>query len=177
MISSMGPCSNRTNVVVDVSRIDNTRLCNGPTHSLASCVPHADVVTFLFSPSCNVNDTADCVGGVSESTTNQLKHWPLVSVAEGRNSLGETRKSIHGFSGVSNSRSDDSRRMAGIFVGEVEGDDDDDNDNDVTLFGLLLDFFDDGGVIIVVVIFVVACEEEDAIISRGAFSCFINESC
>ena len=77
---------------------------------------------------------------------------------------------------MSNSRSDDSRRMAGIFVGEVEGDDDD--DNDVTLSGLLLDFFfDDGGVIIVVVIFVVACEEGDAIISRGAFSCFINESC
>ena len=39
----MGPSSTRTNVVVDVSRIDNTRLCNGPTHSFASCVPHAEV--------------------------------------------------------------------------------------------------------------------------------------
>ena len=64
---------------------------------------------------------------------------------------------------MSNSRSDDSRRIAGIFVGEVvlEGDDDDDDIN-VTLFEPSLDFVD-GGVVIVVV--VVACEE-DFTISR-----------
>ena len=64
-------------VVVGVSLMDSTRFCSGPTHSFALCVPHAE--------RCGDDIVAHIVFE-SSSTTNQLKHCPLVSVAEGLNS-------------------------------------------------------------------------------------------
>ncbi len=68
--------------------------------SLASCVPHPNFCGDTAAVSATTPST-------DSSATNQLKHWPVVRVAEGLNSRAGTSRSIHSFSGAKAARSDD----------------------------------------------------------------------
>eukprot|EP00957_Ditylum_brightwellii_P162649 12385495-Ditylum_brightwellii.AAC.1 len=63
-----------------------------PTHSCASCVPHADVLAVL-----EVVEVSSALS--SCSTAIQWKHCPVVKVKLGRNSCGDMCKSTQSFCG------------------------------------------------------------------------------
>ena len=65
---------------------------------MASCVPQADA-TFAVGVFDANNDDG--------WTTFQWKHWPVVKVAEGRNSSGDTCRSINSWEGLMVARTSD----------------------------------------------------------------------
>ena len=84
--------------------VNNTGRHNGATHSVASCVPHAEgsvVATTGLAPGVSLPCSCLTVAifwteGVTGccTITFQWNAWPVVTVLEGRNSLGGTIKSI-----------------------------------------------------------------------------------
>lgn len=78
-----------------------------PTHSVASWDPHAEVLVAAPADGLGSAEPASYPSFSSSGiTTLQTKLWPVVKVADGRSSAGETCRSKYGCSGLTAATAD-----------------------------------------------------------------------